>query len=213
MDGASQSARRKEWQAEKGPVDDTVWYHGTSSQNVDAFDLSKSGQSQSHKKSSLPGVSLATGKGYASVYGQNVIPVYVRASKILDLTDLDQHVRDPIWNRLREAGVKTTRSAAVPAYNGKDYLTRTYEYLDAGGARLAKQIQDAGYDAIKYVEPANGTTLHVSDPTNIRRTDATFDPSQSGSSKLLAGVSGLGGVGLISAAATMPKDEKKKPPR
>ncbi len=47
----------------------------------------------------------------------------------------------------------------------------------------------------------------------VKKLVAAFDPSQSGSSKLLAGVSGLGGVGLISAAATMPKDEKKKPPR
>jgi len=85
-----------------------------------------------------------------------------------------------------------------------------------------KEWRDAVHEAARsnnisgweYLNEYEGGVSRVVFQTNAaRRTDATFDPSQSKSSKLLAGVSGLGGVGLISAAATTPKDETKKPRR
>lgn len=45
--------------------------------------------------------------------------------------------------------------------------------------------------------------VNVFDPANIRRTDAAFDPSQSGSSKLLAAVPAAIGGGLLSRWAMM----------
>jgi ribosomal protein S18 acetylase RimI-like enzyme len=175
----------KKWFGKSKVVDENgeplVVYHGTS-EKFDSFDLSKSGASQSFKGGKvMPGISLAYNKGAASVYGPNVLSAYVKSNKILDLTSLGYDSKKPIWDKLREKGVKTKLTKKIKAYAGQDYVPRIYEYLDAGGEALVKAIKKAGYDSVKYQEPASGTTLHIFSPEQIKSATGnrgTFDAGE-----------------------------------
>jgi hypothetical protein len=175
----------KKWFGKSKVVDENgeplVVYHGTS-EKFDSFDLSKSGASQSFKGGKvMPGISVAYNKGAASVYGPNVLAAYVKSDNILDLTSLGYDSKKPIWDNLREQGVKTKLTKKIKAYAGQDYIPRIYEYLDAGGEALVKAIKKAGYDSVKYQEPASGTTLHIFSPEQIKSATGnrgTFDAGE-----------------------------------
>jgi hypothetical protein len=175
----------KKWFGKSKVVDENgeplVVYHGTRAE-FDSFDISKSGESQSFKGGkAMPGISVAYGKGAASMYGPNVLAVYVKSDNILDLTSLGYDSKKPIWDKLREKGVKTKLTKSIKAYAGEDYIPRIYEYLDTGGEALVKAIQKAGYDSVKYQEPASGTTLHIFSPEQIKSATGnrgTFDAGE-----------------------------------
>jgi hypothetical protein len=177
MDERSRMERRKAWQAEKGPVDDTVLYHGTAS-DFDEFRISEDGNFG-------PGVYLTRNPQVASQYaakasgpsGKNVRPVYVRGK--LATSDNYDDVFVDVAERFPE---------------------ETNDQLNVRAVTILKKRGYAGIDGDGQIS--------VFDPSNIRGKFAKFDPSESGSSKLLAGMSGLMGLGVLSAGATLPKDDK-----
>jgi len=140
------------------------------------------------------GVDMGGGVGRYYSKDAAVYPVYARNLQDYEIWDMGGGGYDP---EFMQRVIKEAKSNGAPGV-------------------ILRGVRDPGI--MDNVGPQGNprtpaAVVVVFDPKDIRSVNATFDPAQSGSSKLLAGVSGLGGVGLISAAATMPKDEKKKPPR
>jgi hypothetical protein len=75
-----------------------------------------------------------------------------------------------------------------------------------GADEFSALLKQNGYDGVRA-----GDEVVIFDPKNIRSAEAAFDPSETQSSKLLAGVSGVMGLGTLSAGATLQRDETPKP--
>jgi hypothetical protein len=78
------------------------------------------------------------------------------------------------------------------------------------GPAVRGALKKLGYDGA-LVADESGVATAIFDPSNIRGKFAKFDPSETQSSKLLAGVSGVMGLGTLSAGATLQRDETPKP--
>ena len=153
---------------------DTPLYHGTpEGRGFDAFDPKKEGSNYGKK---TRGAYFTTSKGNASTYSgyedHGIVEAYIRPGKQLVL-DWDGPFNAP------RHGYKSTDEAIRKAQS-KGY----------DSVRI-RNVQDTGfYGAGAGSRAEMADTVVVFDPKNIRRTDAQFDPSQEGSSRLLAGVGG-----------------------
>lgn len=177
---------------EQGFDVDTPLYHGTGA-DFDSFDVSKAGGARADT-----GVWLSSSAENASTYapridrrtgaGGNVKPVYVRGN----ILEID--ARGANWNRLgdNEVGHLDLPYPIDDGYSTND-IARWAKQEGYDGVRF-KNLRDRGmYADTDNIAP--GDTVVVFDPSNIRGKFATFDPSQEGSSKLLAAVPIAGAVG------------------
>jgi hypothetical protein len=117
--------------------------------------------------------------------GANVMPLYVRGK--IKSVDMDGAKYDPSDTPLSEMAAQ----AKAEGYDG----LRLQNFSDEGGW--------GRYSPTDHVL--------IFDPKNIRGKFAKFDPAESGSSKLLAGMGGVMGLGVLSAGATLQRDETPKP--
>ena len=175
---------------EQGFDTDQVWYHGTDSDDFDAFDLDMSGQNSDAPR----GIFLTESPEHAATYGENVHAVYVRRGETetvdwggrgWDGSGPDDF--DDYYN-INE------RAAEAREWRGAD----TFE---------AQNIIDEGPKGQGY--SWGEKTLVVFDPKDIRSINAQFDPAKKDSANLLAGVAG-GGVALGAATAAERQKEREK---
>lgn len=203
MDEASRMQRAREM----GFDVDTPLYHGTGAK-FDAFDADKGGGARAET-----GVWLTSSPERASGYapridrrtgeGGQVMPVYIRGSNILDID-----ARGANWNRLgdKEIGHLDLPDAVDDGYDTND-IARWARQQGYDGVRF-RNVRDRGMYADNY-ETNLADTVVVFDPQNIRGKFAAFDPSQEGSSKLLAGFGrelGAGGAAGVATAVAGPRD-------
>lgn len=139
---------------------------------------------------------------YAGKKG-DVIPVYARAKKplVIEGEARPQVGQDKAFQQFYDfIRQHTPESTSHPAMRDM--------------RPVRKWLTDNGYDSVILrntygdSKTAPQDMVIILDDGNIRRTDAAFDPSQEQSSKLLAGMGGLTGLGVLSAGATLPKDDK-----
>jgi len=223
MDEGSRMARAREM----GFDVDTPLYHGTGRD----FDEAK-GMFWGSKKPPLA-------EEYAAMRGSTggrpaVIPFYARTKNTFDADDLPPTVTageffnevvaqaekrgkrfseaekselSDLIDRIRQ-GARTEESG--PHYGRHDFWNDTVSLFGRDGKKAIDELfEKTEFDSIKMMEDGQ-ETLGVFDPSNIRGKFATFDPSQSGSSKLLAGVrenaTGLGVAGGAIAGGTLARD-------
>ena len=174
MDEGARMERRKAWQAEKGPVNDTVLYHGTATQRGEKFDSFDAGMFGSR-------TNLDEDK-YANA------GVYLTKSKV----DANWYA-DRAESRMKPDYVDDTYPKAwTEKYYVRGRILKAPDDAVSKGEVIERALRE-GYDGVHL--PHNlgqdpDDTFIIFDPKNIRRTDATFDPSQEQSSKLLAGMGG-----------------------
>jgi hypothetical protein len=228
MDEPSRMQRARE----QGFDVDTPLYHGTAS-DFEAFDRSKFGSATDARSAKL-GVWLTsspdTAAGYAKLASEDT-PV----SKILKLAE--EAERKGNWDEyaaLTRAAEAKERDIAKNGGRGANvmplYVRGKIKSVDMDGAKydpsdtplseMAAQAKAEGYDGLRLQNFSDeggwgrySPTDHVLifDPKNIRGKFAKFDPAESGSSKLLAGMGGVMGLGVLSAGATLQRDETPKP--
>ena len=181
MDAANKMARMQE----QGFGPDQVFYHGTSSDFTE-FRPSTTGEFG-------PGIYMSTSPveagGYAPTNafrgnaGQNIIPLRAKTDKLFDANARD------FWSVFPGSTDQEVVEAAKRAgYEGVKYR-RPVSYWDDE----AKRIIDTGEMQEHVV---------IFDPENVRSVNAAFDPEQTGSSNILAGLGGagvVGGAGLVGA--------------
>jgi hypothetical protein len=212
MDQASRMARADEMFPAAG-------YHGTDS-DISAFDLNRGGHATG-ANSAKQGVWIANDSRVADSYA-NYAASDAKISRIVDQAhqaekrgDYDEYQRLIIEAEDKEqawqyggADARNLGQNTMPLRMRGNFL----EY-DAGGEAyfaLEDEVNDVianarkqGYDGVTFKNlddsagwsdmPADHTV--VFDPSNIRSTNAAFDPDQKDSSNLLAGL-GAAGVGL-----------------
>lgn len=158
----------------------TPFYHGSANENIQAF---KSNQSE-------------TGEGIFLTDNPFVAEEY---SNVRDLMSLD------------ELPVGATNQQGFYDL----YVRGKFKPIDVKGAHFSqvnmrKEIAAAkaeGFDGIdfqnindaKYSKSMSGTTRVVFDPRNIRSVNAAFDPEETGSANILAGL-GTGAAGVTAAS-------------
>ena len=196
---------------------DTPLYHGTAKADFDSFDPNAVPQSKKPTGGGFNdrGVFLTQQPKVASQYaemasreigGGEVMSVYARG-KLLAMPR-------PLYNRLQDA-MGVVRSGGTLSEVRRVFLEDDLAALgvkwDAEKEHVIDAIKRSGFDGIRV--PYDSRSGHqpagevmVFDPKNIRRTDAAFDPSQEGSSKLLAAVPAAIGGGLLSRWAMQPED-------
>jgi hypothetical protein len=212
MDQASRMARADEMFPASG-------YHGTDS-DISAFDLNRGGHATG-ANSAKQGVWIANDSRVADSYA-NHAAIDAKISRIVDQAhqaekrgDYDEYERLIIEAEDKEqawqyggADARNLGQNTMPLRMRGNF----FEY-DAGGEAyfaLEDEVNDVienarkqGYDGVTFKNlddsagwsdmPADHTV--VFDPSNIRSTNAAFDPDQKDSSNLLAGL-GAAGVGL-----------------
>jgi hypothetical protein len=175
----SQAARLQRAQA-MGFDTNTPFYHGSANENIQAF---KSNQSE-------------TGEGIFLTNNPFVAEEY---SNVRDLMSLD------------ELPVGATNQQGFYDL----YVRGKFKPIDVKGAHFSQvnmrqAIADAkaeGFDGVdfqnindaKYSRSMSGTTRVVFDPRNIRSVNAAFDPEETGSANILAGI-GTGAAGVTAAS-------------
>jgi hypothetical protein len=207
MDEPSRMQRARE----QGFDVDTPLYHGTAS-DFEAFDPSKFGNATGAQSAKL-GVWLTgspdTAAGYAKLAAEDT-PV----SKILKLAeDAERKGNFDEAALLQRAAefkeMDITKNGGRGANVMPVYARGRFKAIDMEGAKydptdtplteIAKSAKAEGYDGIRLSNFSDeggwgqyNPTEHVLvfDPKNIRGKFAKFDPSETQSSKLLAGVSG-----------------------
>ena len=134
-----------------------------------------------------------------------------------------------------EISTKTSVSNVSPSAYIEVTLWRDDDILDTLKIRVSDHADRYGADATIRVDGRvddvieDGKFDHISAPLSrlqemvdkvvsetiqaAARKGHSLRPAESGSSKLLAGIGGGMGVGMISAGATLPRDDKKRPPR
>ena len=202
MDEASRMGRRKAWQAEKGPVDDKTWFH-SDSQGFEAVDPTK-GELGLHvgDKFAADLISHRTKRARrwsskdGNVAEPNMHEMFVRGN-FASAPDL-HNFASPL--RYLEARMSPSKAAEFDSRYDKmwkqlDEQAREIYSRNGDDPAAWKSWRDAVHTSardnkISGWEYANqyeaGVSRVIFDPTAARRTDATFDPAQSGSSKLLA---------------------------
>jgi hypothetical protein len=205
MDEASRMSRAREM----GFDVDTPLYHGTN-KNIEEFAVGANRDGASGSREGPLGVWLTNSPDTASSFadwagrgqgGENVMPVFARLKNPL-VVDSYAAVKDVI-----DKYTKFER----PGYEiGGRQIRMVGDKPDYAAARKAMEAE--GYDGIiirnTMTDSVDGNPIDqvlVFDPANIRGKFAKFDPSESSSSKLLAGTganaTGLGGAGGAVAGA------------
>lgn len=177
MDEASRMQRAREM----GFDVDTPLYHGRGNE-VETLPIGTKARQQELGR----GVYLTSNRDGAAGYAQQravrsgggngvVYKVFVRGSFVqsngsVALRSLPKEMQQKIK--------KETPWLVKNTSQGNNHITLPDLARMEGGAEF---LRSAGIDGLR-----RGDELVVFDPANIRRTDATFDPSQEGSSKLLA---------------------------
>ena len=188
MDEASRMARAREM----GFDTEQTLYHGTD-QHFTVFNNSQARR----RRAEVPGYFFTDSKEVAAGYGRNVIPAHVRSESPVTL---DFGGRSTVFFD----GKSRTPSDLVRRVKAISDEYETYNDLPED---LLSELKGIGFDPL-YSDKIDGVVLKnikdnaqmwddnlashtvVFDPKNIRRTDATFDPAQSDSPVLTAGIGG-----------------------
>jgi len=161
---------------------------------------------------------------------EGVLPVYMRMSKPLqtdNAAELQNVITQLRQDFARDRSVKKPYGADMwdksTRHTPREWVEQLAEDVAKGEnsfvwTSIPDKVTDAlkrmGYDGILDTGGKMGGNGHrvaiPFSPTNVRSINAKFDPSETQSSKLLAGVSGLTGLGVISAGATLPKEDMRK---
>ncbi len=161
---------------------------------------------------------------------EGVLPVYMRMSKPLqtdNAAELQNVITQLRQDFARDRSVKKPYGADMwdksTRHTPREWVEQLAEDVAKGEnsfvwTSIPDKVTDAlkrmGYDGILDTGGKMGGNGHrvaiPFSPTNVRSVNAKFDPSETQSSKLLAGVSGLTGLGVISAGATLPKEDMRK---
>ena len=162
MDEAARLARAREM----GFDPDQVWYHG-SPETFDAFRRDRADVNE------ISGNYFTPSRSEAASYGPNVGAYYLGTQRPIRL--MVDH--ESGWRAMDEGDASRLAKAGVDLGE-----------LDAN--RLTRALERLGYDAAEQWDMVNGKPQRmwrtVFDPSNIRRTDAAFDPAQRSSPNLLA---------------------------
>jgi len=195
MDEASRMQRARE----QGFDVDTPLYHGTN-KSFDEFDPSKAVDGTYGR-----GVYLATDPAWAKEFtgaSGKVLKVVARQGRQFDIYAPTNSLAKQYSDLYARVGKDPTKAIRLLRDGWNREAFRQAE-RDLG------QFSDLGFDSLRGVGQ-QGDEIVIFDPANIRRTDAAFDPSQSGSSKLLAGMAdnatGYGTAGGAIAGGTFARD-------
>jgi hypothetical protein len=191
MDTASRLKRAKE----QGFDTDTTYYHGTPSFKGDGFSSKEIGSNYGYDEqgfffSNDPRITndYATSNTLGeTITGGQSIPVYASAKNPLVIDK----------EKARELGVMNPEDEGIVSY------------WDNQHPWILDEMSDGGHDAIKIIDrdpdvSVNGKPqemLVMMNPSNIRSTNAAFDPAKKDSSNLLASAgAGIGALGLMGAS-------------
>ena len=224
-------AGRMERAAQQGFKVDMPLYHGTAS-NFAAFDKAKFGkitQAKSAKLGVWMSSSPETASGYAKLAGEdNPVSVLLEQAEAAGrkgkhdeafrLNTKAENLEIKILNE--KVGIN---SAVMPLFARGNLKTidmqgARYAANDIKLSQLAEQAKREGFDGLHLqnfsdegVNRYNPTDhVLVFNPSNIRSTNAAFDPSSKQSANILAGV-GAVGAGAAMTGAIRPPDQKKPP--
>lgn len=189
---------------EQGFDVDTPYYHGTSNaRGLEEFDRGRAGsQSGSGEDAIFLTDSPARANRYAGDVPADPTPEQWEKAKSA-FGHTDESLRETMRRNDPTPGVfKTYVRGPVREIDWVAY-TGSRRFDDQAMKRLIAEERARGRDArnirIRNMDDGGGdpqaSTLVVLEPRNIRSTTAAFDPSQSGSSKLLAGFGGSESVG------------------
>ena len=166
MDHASRMARAREM-----GFDDTVYYHGSQSGGIDAFDMDKA--SEGWRGS---GVHITSSPADAAFWGEigpdypgAIYPLRTRVSNPADFqgTLLDSAMSPEQFERFRSDW-------------GNQPATTERVMNVLGANEVVDMLKSMGHDALR-----DGERLNVFDPSNIRSVNAAFDPARAGENGLL----------------------------
>lgn len=199
MDEGSRMKRARE----QGFDVDTPLYRGSTS----PYNEDRSGRRWFSTNPETAGGYAKIGDGYYD--GATVTPVFGRLGRTLEINARKAQWDDVDFDRIVDAD-----PAVAKRLNKSDFSTDD----------VARAAQDAGYDSVRIKNVRDESsrndsakriadTIVIFDPKNIRGKFAKFDPSDQGSSKLLAGLGGPVGsqvapaVGAATVASVGPEGE------
>jgi hypothetical protein len=200
MDEASRMGRARE---QGFDVDNRVYHGSSKSGGFDEFQTSERGRFG-------PGVYFSEQPGVAGKYGEAKPYVVPTNDQLFDAM--------PSWNSLSDDAEQRIIKQLKPNEREKlaalknwykregeafwEALRRSVDGDDKilADARASEVIQAAGFKGIRGI--GDGQETVIFNPKNVRSPDAAFDPAETQSSKLLAGVSGSPeGLGAAGGAA------------
>jgi len=211
MDEPSRMQRARE---QGFDVDNRVYHGSSKSGGFDEFQTSERGRFG-------PGVYFSEQPGVAGKYGEAKPYVVPTNDQLFDAMPSWNSLSDDVEQRIIKQLKPNEREKLAALKNwykreGEAFWEALRRSVDGddkilADARASEVIQAAGFKGIRGI--GDGQETVIFNPKNVRSPDAAFDPSETQSSKLLAGVSGLTGLGVISAGATMQRDEtpQRKP--
>jgi hypothetical protein len=180
-----------------------VLYHG-GPKGISAFDLSKIGSNFGYDKKGFfftndPSTNLGGAGDYAGRFDDgNVYSVYVRQTNPYTLEQYAEDLNTTVDKLVLYAG---DPQPVISVFDdNRDEIIRFAEQRNADGIKF-KYTDNSGTDDILSV---------VFNPSNIRSTNAAFDPSSKQSANILAGVGAVGAGAAMTGAIRPP--EQKKPP-
>ena len=200
MDEAAKTWQRQQWQAEKGPVDDKVWFHWGSP--LSEIDPAKN-QLGLHVGSKRAALDRRKDKAIPNNQSKEQLSELATRGDFAQTPDMDQWTAaDYVDSRTYEAGLSPDArwfdSRFPDLWNELDAVAKSNPTQE----KWAEAVRDAttkrglsGWQYSNTVEDINQPSRIIMDPTAARRTDAKFDPAESSSSKLLAGLGGPSGAG------------------
>ena len=200
MDESAKTWQRQQWQAEKGPVDDKVWFHWGAS--FEAIDPAKN-QLGLHVGSKRAAWDRRKHRAILPSREKEQLSELVTRGDFAQAPDMDQWTAaDYVDSRAYEAGLSPDArwfdSRFPDLWNELDAVAKSNPTQE----KWAEAVRDAttkrglsGWQYSNTVEDINQPSRIIMDPTAARRTDAKFDPAESSSSKLLAGLGGPSGAG------------------
>jgi len=231
MDHASRMARAKE----QGFDVENVAYHGSGSQPdaFEVGLPSKRYTTFSERDIQSQGVFFADNAEDARQYGDDVGPYFLRSEQSLTppsdisvssrgndeglkkVQRLYDDVEYSIAPAIDETGYIDVDGgmAAVPADDDGRYLDSVMtsdgmDWYHMDNPEVVARLKERGYDSVVVHEPdgvhANRSTMML-DPSNIRSTNAAFDPDQKDSANLLAG----GAAAAVGLGAATQSDESE----
>jgi len=169
----------------------TIWYHGTNSE-FDAFEVGRKGRNSNVFGSwdtQRAAIFFAKSKKLAQEFADQggnrgtVMAVYIRTSKVLDVSD---HGFSVLPDSFYDKHGLNSRY-----YNGLS----TWETWDAfdyenGGQDFVKALKSEGYDSVLIMDASRGgvedaTAIAIFDPKNIRKVNAAFNSDKTESSNLM----------------------------
>jgi DNA-binding CsgD family transcriptional regulator len=195
MDEPSRMQRARE---QGFDVDNRVYHGSSKSGGFDEFQTSERGRFG-------PGVYFSEQPGVAGKYGEAKPYVVPTNDQLFDAM--------PSWNSLSDDAEQRIIKQLKPNEREKlaalknwykregeafwEALRRSVDGDDKilADARASEVIQAAGFKGIRGI--GDGQETVIFNPKNVRSPDAKFDPSETQSSKLLAGVSGPRASGVV----------------